>query len=109
MFKSTGVYGGLLMLARAKLRHFICLALALAAFATGTTVNMNGTALYEAVTVIFIAQVLDTSPFTCWCMGRRGLAPWLVGTPKAHTKPATKPRGLRVLISATSVSTRSCP
>ena len=23
----------------------------------GTTVNMNGTALYEAVTVIFIAQV----------------------------------------------------
>ena len=28
----------------------------------GTTVNMNGTALYEAVTVIFIAQVLFCMP-----------------------------------------------
>ena len=27
----------------------------------GTTVNMNGTALYEATTVIFLAQVLGLS------------------------------------------------
>ena len=28
----------------------------------GTTVNMNGTALYEATTVIFLAQVLSRYP-----------------------------------------------
>ena len=33
----------------------------------GTTVNMNGTALYEATTVIFIAQVQDLSlSYACW-------------------------------------------
>lgn len=31
----------------------------------GTTVNMNGTALYEATTVIFLAQVCATDCLRC--------------------------------------------
>ena len=34
----------------------------------GATVNMNGTALYEATTVIFIAQVRAAFEQTCFCV-----------------------------------------